>query len=564
LATKDWAGGHWGREAKILSHFQRENVVRLLSILWCAVLIGLMACGTFTTARIGGMTWGPAHDVWSAAIAISHIKFGLRGGLAYKEVEEAITKEVTAKNSLWDVMNDETKERLSDPAAINRGLKAGAAVPKKSIIIPASKGGYVTNWCEDLGYADFYNLAFRLFGINAYSTHYLYVCFLIFTFLLYVFIYFRDALALASLNLGVTALFLLSSTNIFYSALPSFATNRFLSTLGLIPLLYIIHTVMRRRPFERFELAILVTQIFILDFIIAARSSGKWAIIAVVAFAVAVLIWRCRRTGSMRDDLGRLKNLARRVLLVPYVRRIGVVLLLILTTTVGMGIARNALTDERYFWDDNLPHHLFWHSAYISLGLNPAWHDAKPLPELPDAGDGIGFRHFELLMQEKGLSAITTQEGAILRFYRARIYEPMIRDQYLTFIRLHPGFMFELFAYYKPVKFYVDIKGMIGSIGGANFLLAGISIVLAALLYASPTRLADFREIAAGFTLIWLCSLLPIAWAYPAPSVMGDQFWSLFLLILAITAYGLMFLVRRFLPQKVWDDSTITSAAVHL
>ena len=30
--------------------------------------------------------------------------------------------------------------------------------------------GYLTNWCEDISYARFYTLAFRIFGCNAFST----------------------------------------------------------------------------------------------------------------------------------------------------------------------------------------------------------------------------------------------------------------------------------------------------------------------------------------------------------------------------------------------------------
>src|SRR3979409_90947 len=150
-------------------------VVRLISLAWTLTLIGLMATGTLSSARIGTMTWGPSHDIWSAAIAISEINFGLSGKLAYKEIEQAIANEVTGSKSAWSVMDDATRGLLRDPSAVTRGLVAGAAVKKEAISVPPTKEGYVTDWCEDLGYADFYNLAFRLFGFNAYSTHWLFM-----------------------------------------------------------------------------------------------------------------------------------------------------------------------------------------------------------------------------------------------------------------------------------------------------------------------------------------------------------------------------------------------------
>jgi hypothetical protein len=74
-----------------------DAAVRLLSLAWSAALIGLMATGTFSPARIGTMTWRPGHDIWSAAIAISQINFGLSGKLAYREIEQAIAIEVNSR-----------------------------------------------------------------------------------------------------------------------------------------------------------------------------------------------------------------------------------------------------------------------------------------------------------------------------------------------------------------------------------------------------------------------------------------------------------------------------------
>src|SRR5467141_2076686 len=189
-----------------------DAVVRLLGLAWSAALIGLMATGTFSPARIGTMTWGPAHDIWSAAIAISQINFGLSGKLAYREIDQAIANEVTRSKNTWDVMDDTTRGLLKDPAAVTRGLRAGAAVKRDAISVPATKEGYVTDWCEDLGYADFYNLAFRIFGYDAFSTHWLYISLLALSYLLFVAVFFRDNSAIGTLTLSTTALFLVSSS----------------------------------------------------------------------------------------------------------------------------------------------------------------------------------------------------------------------------------------------------------------------------------------------------------------------------------------------------------------
>src|SRR3979411_1287895 len=177
-------------------------VVRLLSLAWTAILIGLMATGTLSSARIGTMTWGPSHDILSAAMAISQINFGLSGKLAYKEIEQAIANEVTGSKSAWSVMDDTTRRLLQDPSAVTRGFRAGAAVKKEAISAPPTKEGYVTDWCEDLSYADVYTLVFRLFGLNSDSTHWLYMTILAISCLLFAIAFFRDNLAIGTLTLS--------------------------------------------------------------------------------------------------------------------------------------------------------------------------------------------------------------------------------------------------------------------------------------------------------------------------------------------------------------------------
>src|SRR3979490_427718 len=90
-------------------------VVRLISLAWTLTLIGLMATGTLSSARIGTTTWGPSHDIWSAAIAISEINFGHSGKLAYKEIEQAIANEVTGTKSAWSVTDDTTRHLRQTP-----------------------------------------------------------------------------------------------------------------------------------------------------------------------------------------------------------------------------------------------------------------------------------------------------------------------------------------------------------------------------------------------------------------------------------------------------------------
>jgi hypothetical protein len=518
-------------------------VARSICAGWTILLVVLMSFGTFSSERIGAMTWGPQHDVWSAAIAISKIKFGLSGELAYKEVEQAIADEVTSKKNIWDVEDDKTLALVNDPSAVTRGFRKAAALTKDQIAIPPTNEGYVTDWCEDLGYADFYNLAFRLFGINAFSTYFLYVTILLASVLIFQVVFFRDGLAMTTLMLSTTALFLLTCS-FFNVSVPSVAANRFLSSLAFVPLVHLICAAIRVGPLKLSEAVAVALQATILAFAIAARSSGNWCIPALVVSLLAVASLRLRRVPR---NLLTIKGFDRRVIFTgwPFGRLVatGVLGLVVIA---AFGLTRSQ-PDERYFWEDNQPGHLVWHSAYLGLASNPEWPKYKPFPDLPDGvSDRSGFRVFEHRMQERGEQAASlTHEIYAPNDYRARVYEKVIRREYLSFLIAHPSYALMLFFYYKPMALIRVLGGLISSIPlGAGLLALGSLVLGLTVLSSSSIRAAIFAELAASVFLIWLSSLLPVFWAYPAPHVISDPALATLLLLMIVPSFAIVLFAR--------------------
>jgi hypothetical protein len=525
-------------------------VARFLSLAWCATLIGLMASGSFSSARIGTMTWGPEHDIWSATIAISQINFGLSGKLGFKEVEQAIANEVISTKNVWRIMDEKTQSLLRDPEAVMRGLKAAAAVHIQDISVPPTNQGYLTNWCEDLGYADFYNIAFRLFGFSAFSTHWLYVSIISSSFILFTITFFRENLAIASLTLGVSALFLASSS-IFSELMPSFAANRFLSTLALIPLLHLIHTILRVGPLRWAEIGVLIGQILIVSFAISARSSAQWCLFALVFSSVAVVLMRSR-TGVPRLNGQDIRRFAARLAATPCVGRIGTSAAIVLVVTVGVDVVRNLQFDARYFRDDNLPRHLFWHSAYLGLYLNPEWPAFKPYPDVPNGGDFMGFKVFEHRMSEWELPFASTHHQLYWdHYYRARVYERVIRNEYIKFVLKNPIYVIELFAYYKPKKLIGLISVLCGAISYSSYVLAIVSLTLLTILFTLSEETWWCGERGVCFGVVWLCSLLPVLWAYPVSYVLADQVWSTLFLLMAVISLSAAALARALSARLV-------------
>jgi hypothetical protein len=517
---------------------------RALALLWCAILVGLIGSGAFSSARIGQMAWGPQYDIWSAAIAISQINLGLSGELGYREVELAIAGEVTAKKNAWQVFDDATRAMLKDPSAVTRGFQAGAALQKSQIAIPDTKAGYTINWALDYGYADFYNIAFRLFGFNAFATHWLYVSILALSVLLFGAAHFRSNLAVGSLVLCVTALFLESSSATFFGELlPNIANNRFLSTLGLVPVLHVICTALARRPLGPAELGIVGMQAVILQFVVSNRSSAQWCYLAAAFAMLAVAVRRfClvdRDVASSEPSGGR--PLWLRVRRVPNVLRILAVGLLLFAVVGAAGTIRKAQMDESYFGEGNLPYHFFWHNAFLALTLHPEWERLKPSPDIPaGSGDAVGFAFFEKEMTKAGKPFIFNTT-----FYMARDYEVFIRGQLIRFLISHPRYALELYLWYKPKVLIESISPAIRSIPTKSWLLAVVSVMVAIVLFGLVLAIGSLLEFTIVVLSMWLFSLLPVFWAYGISFTIADQIWSaLFVGLALVSQIGSM--VARF------------------
>lgn len=144
-------------------------------------------------------------------------------------------------------------------------------------------------------------------------------------------------------------------------------------------------------------------------------------------------------------------------------------------------------------------------------------------------------------MQEQGEPALSPAG-----VYRARVYEKFIKREYLLFLVAHPTYALELFFYYKPAALVSLVFEMIGAIHLGADLLALVSLVLALTLvaFAPGFGLSSYAEIGISFSLIWLSSLLPVFWAYPAPYVIEDSLMGTFLLLAAVLSLAGVLVLR--------------------
>lgn len=519
-------------------------VMRAIAVGWSAMLITLIGFGAMSQGRFGTVMFGPGHDILAMTIAISNIEFGLKEGLGYREVEHVLTGHLTINNNVNDMG---TLALVQQPDLVTKAIKAATKL-KKEDLRPGSAetGGYATIHGEDIGYADFYNLAFRIFGYDSRSTSFLYMTILAAAFALYVFTYWRDNFPIGVLTLGITALFLeTTSSSIISIDVPSVAANRFLSTLALIPLLHIVAAIINSRELTAKEISTLILQIMIMVFAISCRSSAQWAALAILFIAFSF--------GIKKMPVPRLKNcwqlgfahlhsfasgsrtpidLIRKFTRLP---RLIVVPTLLLLTLVSANLVEKVRLHPIYFGDDVLPHHMLWHSAYLGLSLHPQWAEHLPMKELAGkGGDGIPFTLSMIYLRDRGIPYLG---GATGNDIRIPIHERVIRSAFFNFLKHNPWYCVQLYFYYKPISFLEKLKLTVRPIPLFAWMLAAISIITSIILLMPEEESTPSTGSLIAASIVFFTSLLPLMWAYPACQVMADQLWSSLFFVMFLFVY---------------------------
>jgi hypothetical protein len=220
--------------------------------------------------------------------------------------------------------------------------------------------------------------------------------------------------------------------------------------------------------------------------------------------------------------------------------RLATVGILMLVVGGAVGALRNSQFDASYFRDDNLPNHMFWHSAFVGLSFHPDWSKFKPYPDVADMGDGVGFKLYEHVMKDQGRPYVSDRG-----FYLVRPYEVFIRKEYTKFLLEHPRFTSELFFIYKPQLIVSTIWRLIGSISKGSLWLAAVSLALAISLFSLSGGTLKRIEFTIAIMFVWSCSLLPVFWAYGNQYVIADQLWSTLFVLLAVLGFSGASIGRR-------------------
>ena len=517
--------------------------LRAIAVVCSLALVAFIGTSTLTKTRPGALIDGPLGEFWAITIAISNVNFGLEGGLGYVQIFQKLHSFFSASADPFVI--DKAKP-LRDPQFNNQAIKAAGGMQRGDVKGGvAAEGDYLLYATDDIGYAFFYTLAFKLFGISAFATHYFYLLILVVSFVVFLATWWRSNIAIALAAITIGGIFLTANSAVISAAAPAVASNRFLTTLALLPMLHLLIGILDRGPLTFLQVLTCAVQAFVLACAIWFRSSGAWTGLAVV-FAAVVMMIRAQPAALSSVVRGVGNAWRTRVIHVVIDSRSGVfkpavVSLLTIVVLAAGASAQAGLLDRIYFTDAVLPYHVRWHSLWIGLVEHPDWPLFKPLDVQPDnLSDDVPdffWAYNALLTQDEPLGMRATSGDYPGGLEPMRLKEDVEKMGFLTFVAHHPIYMLEAEAFYKPGHWILTVIDLVQSIPVASYLLCFPLAIVGFLLFRLDVGNIERSDLYVVFAIVWLCSSLPSLVAYPVIYALGDCFCA-FLMFASVVLLG--------------------------
>jgi len=275
------------------------------------------------------------HYAQAIGIVISHAKFDLR-----KYTGDRNTYEVLIESGFnW--------ENHVNPIALNQAIQKAREVNQLG-------DERVLFSVGDIGLVDYIHFAFSLFGYKVESFLYLY--FLIF--LIQVMFFYWQFRGNKLVMVGLF-LFLLGHS-ITLSGLVGAGynlwtvhNNRFLSVLGLIPIMHVCLLALTQKQTKLSGFLGVLVQILIYIFILRCRNSAFWMVGPVLLIGG---LWVLTKLNSTLFNVKKVK--------------LWPIILVGLAVIISI-IAKPMTMDAGYYSEHNLASHTFWYPVYVGLAINP-------------------------------------------------------------------------------------------------------------------------------------------------------------------------------------------------
>ena len=288
---------------------------------------------TFFKNDMHNDTKGNLHHInsESATIAISSLEYNLDGYVGYELIKNLFMNNKNLDNTI-----------------LLESIKYNKSYIEKTDI-------FLVNDFE-LGYIDFYKIAFYLFDYKISSLLYMYLLIFIFPIIIFIFEFKKNQIALSLLPIFLTAYYFIINTAINTpSEFGVMYNNRLMTILGIIPLFHITLISILNKKINIISFLFILIQSVILAWLYNIRVTSQWMFI----FLIFVIIYNFYKSLDTQSKKIQIVSF----LLLNLKKTIPILLVFILTVFITFYYQNN----RSYLYDERLAKHPFWHSILLGM-----------------------------------------------------------------------------------------------------------------------------------------------------------------------------------------------------
>jgi hypothetical protein len=438
----------------------------------------------------------------SMAIALSRLRNPpLHGYLAYRSISDYLNQHGLA------LSEDEAKPLPSpqelralvfDGARMEALVRGAAAVAVDDSLPPVTLNG------NEKGLADFYYLAFKLFGMHIWAFTTLYFVILAISVALFFLSFQKSPVCLLLIMLYLVANVYMLGFQPGTIAVPH--NSRFFPVLSFLPAMHLFLLVLMRGPPRLATVAAATGQMAILYFAIFIREAALWQALAVLASPLLVFNYRPWSLSLRRP------RLFPTIASIEAVRAWPAILVLAGLLSFS-GYTKFAV--DKIWYRSETSSHTFWDPVYAGLisaspelasSYLPNCASFDSIPCLSQRfGDNMVYEAVLKYLRERNEVppeiAYVSGDGQIMinAFWNAGIYDRVVRQLVFQVVKQHPWLTLKTFVLDKPGA-QLDILVHGGLFRTRGYLVAalvatGICLMVCTLVALTRYKLPTIRDI---------------------------------------------------------------------
>ncbi len=476
-----------------------ESLRKLLCWAFIGVTILFFAASIRASGEQGHhrMMWSFGNFTYSLAALSTDWNYGVGRYVYYSSPRSDSASTKTKEAGLtWDFDYKDNQQRIE--AAMGRLFLDETVTLPPETTGPPYKDLMGVGWGMDIGFIDFLDLSFSLFGISLSSIFLTVYLLLGLSLAIFIGAFARDPVALAVVALYTIAFYIfVSSPAAMERSLYWTVTNpKFLSFLCIVPLLHAGFMVLNGDRISPLNLLLLVAQLALLFFAIHNRSTTAWAALSIILLAV------CRFIFDESDH--------------PWWRSLGkawVGFTAVAVVALGQMLVISA-THPAMAASGQEPRHTFWVSAYCALTYHEDWaikyaaaHENRGCEDAAvKAATSYMARH-----AEQDFSQVYRAPG----IFRHDEMDQIVKKAYFELAQNDPQFIVDFFLFSSPERLWLMMHNLLIARIMATPPLTGLAVAfvlglaLVGYLVIDSAARRRFHTLVVAAPLVLLVSLSP-------------------------------------------------------